>query len=1086
MAEDRAEDNQSERDSKKKKKKPATMGLKLHRKKKTNDDTASSTSSQSFANSSPKSNHRRSLNLFQHHKRMSSGGTFAEDKSFRGMINSINRSHSQSRPQTNNVNTSQIESGNQTPRTLPSSPTISRSNSMTKTSGNALQLPQKDVDMPGTSLIISNDELERVVKQPEGTSGVDISKSPNNGSQLLLNVPDKQQTNTSQTSSQHPPTHQPPTKTSTLDSLSDLQEHQHHHHHQSQQPAKSESGGFLSMFLNTGPAKSATPQEGNIDPNDKKKEHTSFAARLDNLLKGVKHEESKASLTGEGGGAEEQTDREIGRTSTDMKSVHSLTQDVQFEPVRESPLKTLGNGDLKLDDFDANVPGGLPDTEFVGSRRPSFRSADSTTKRAISPDRENNSLPVGNQVQAISNGNDLKRLKRRSGMSNGDRQSSVGRSSFVDNQTILSSDDHRSTIGAIRSRTSEVQDDLDILSDSELENLDNIVDYSKKIKHASRKRDKEFHQVFKKLPSGEKLIDEFSCAFSKDILVQGKMYLSDHYICFNSNILGWVTNLIIPLQEVIQIEKKSTAVLFPNGMVIRTLHQKYVFATFLSRDTTFDLITNVWHRVMLENSDIDPKKLQATLERKRRRANSNLSQVSREESYVDDSDDDLGGSDEDNDDSMADDESGDDTSLDNDDGDNSEEKGTDESDVNGASVAATSGSSKDGNTFKGLPVVGPLTHAPTSTGYTKDSSETFIVEDTIKAPPGVVFLILFGLDTAKYIGILKEQKNFDISESSIKGLSKDNKERNYTYIKPLGGAIGPKQTKCVIEDKVIEYSPDKYYEVEQTTQTPDVPSGNSFKVKTKIFLSWAANNETKIYIVTSIEWSGKSWIKGAIEKGTIDGQKDSMGSLISITNRIIATSGDKKPSKKGSKRSRKGTVRKDVEEEPTKAVVSEPVKPKSIGDQFGDLINSIGDLVPIPFLSNTLVGAIMLIFGMIISFSLFNKITHRHTPKTIEIIPSNLYSSKIQIDGEKYLVLPTIEANFNNERMRRQEEVGIWNWINERSNGKLNLSLNCDSFEKLSNEELKSKYNEQELKEIVRLTKLKLDKLSEKLNDINL
>ena len=37
-------------------------------------------------------------------------------------------------------------------------------------------------------------------------------------------------------------------------------------------------------------------------------------------------------------------------------------------------------------------------------------------------------------------------------------------------------------------------------------------------------------------------------------------------------------------------------------------------------------------------------------------------------------------------------------------------------------------------------------------------------------------------------------------------------------------------------------------------------------MKTKIFLSWAANNETKVYVVTSIEWSGKSWIKGAIEK----------------------------------------------------------------------------------------------------------------------------------------------------------------------------------------------------------------------------
>lgn len=1068
------------------------MALKLLGKKNANDDSASSSSAHSIDNSSPKSNHRKALNLFQHHKRMNSG-TSSEDKSFRGMINSINRSHSQSRPQKgtpNNTDSNQIGSGAQTPRTLPSSPTISRSNSRTKTSGNALQLPQTEVDMPGTSLIISNDELERVVNQPQGGSGVDISVDSNNESQSLLNVADKKITNTGLISSQHPPTIQNPSKTSTFDSQSEQQHSSHHHQHQQQAPAKSESGGFLSMFINSAANKSATSQEATNDSNDKKKEHTSFAARLDSLLKGLKQEDSKTSLDGNkdvSGGGEEQTDALLPRSSLELKSVHSLTQDVQFEPVRESPLKTLGNGDLTLGDFDPNVPGGIPEGEFGGSRRPSFRSADSTTKRTMSPDTLNNSLPVNNQMQAISNGSDIKRVKRRSGISNSDRQSSVGRTSLVDNQTILSSDDHKSSIGAVRSRTSEGQEDLDLLSDSELENLDNIVDYSKKIRHSLIKRNKEFHQVFKKLPNGERLIGEFSCAFSKDILVQGKMYLSDHYICFNSNILGWVTNLIIPLQEVIQIEKKSTAVLFPNGMVIRTLHQKYVFATFLSRDTTFDLITNVWHRVMLENSDIDPKKLQATLERKRRRAYSNLSQVSREESYADDSDDDLDNSDEDNDGSIGDAESSNDASLDSDGGDNSEEKGTDESDLNGASVAATSGSSKDGNTFKGLPAIGPLTHAPTSTGYTKDSNETFIVEDTIKAPPGVVFLILFGSDTSKYIQILKEQKNFDISESSIKGLSKDKKERNYTYIKPLGGAIGPKQTKCVIEDKVIEFDPDKYYEVEQTTQTPDVPSGNSFKVKTKIFLSWAANNETKIYIVTAIEWSGKSWIKGAIEKGTIDGQKDSMGSLISITNRIISTGGDKKQGKKGGKgRGRKGTIKKEAEEEPVKTVENEPPKPKSIGEQFSDLISSIGDLVPIPFLSNTIVGTLILLFGVILSFSMFNKITNKNALKTIEIIPSNLYTSKIQINGEKYLVLPTIDTNFNNDRMRKQEELGIWNWINERSNGKLNLTLNCDNFEKLSNEELKTKYNEQELKEIVRLTKLKLDKLSEKLNDINL
>jgi hypothetical protein len=26
--------------------------------------------------------------------------------------------------------------------------------------------------------------------------------------------------------------------------------------------------------------------------------------------------------------------------------------------------------------------------------------------------------------------------------------------------------------------------------------------------------------------------------------VQGRMYVSEHYICFNSNIFGWVTNVV--------------------------------------------------------------------------------------------------------------------------------------------------------------------------------------------------------------------------------------------------------------------------------------------------------------------------------------------------------------------------------------------------------------------------------------------------------------------------------------------------------------------------------------------------------------
>ena len=81
----------------------------------------------------------------------------------------------------------------------------------------------------------------------------------------------------------------------------------------------------------------------------------------------------------------------------------------------------------------------------------------------------------------------------------------------------------------------------------------------------------------------------------------------------------------------------------------------------------------------------------------------------------------LGGSDEDNDNSLFDEDedandSGHDASFESDDFE-SDGKPSDASESKDGDVAATSGS---GNTFKGLPIVGPLTHAPTETGYPRN------------------------------------------------------------------------------------------------------------------------------------------------------------------------------------------------------------------------------------------------------------------------------------------------------------------------------------------------------------------------------
>lgn len=86
--------------------------------------------------------------------------------------------------------------------------------------------------------------------------------------------------------------------------------------------------------------------------------------------------------------------------------------------------------------------------------------------------------------------------------------------------------------------------------------------------------------------------------------------------------------------------------------------------------------------------------------------------------------------------------------------------------------------------------------------------------------------------------------------------------RTTSYVKPLTGSIGPKQTTCHIIDEQDHFELDDYISVVTTTRTPDVPSGSVFSVKTRSCLTWAGGNATKIVVTSSVEWTGKSWVKG--------------------------------------------------------------------------------------------------------------------------------------------------------------------------------------------------------------------------------
>lgn len=61
---------------------------------------------------------------------------------------------------------------------------------------------------------------------------------------------------------------------------------------------------------------------------------------------------------------------------------------------------------------------------------------------------------------------------------------------------------------------------------------------------------------------------------------------------------------MIPMYEVTALDKRMTAFVIPNAIQVTTRSAKYTFTSFLSRDTTYDVIFNVWRLARPEDSSM--------------------------------------------------------------------------------------------------------------------------------------------------------------------------------------------------------------------------------------------------------------------------------------------------------------------------------------------------------------------------------------------------------------------------------------------------------------------------------------------------
>ncbi|XP_058816875.1 protein Aster-B [Topomyia yanbarensis] len=123
-----------------------------------------------------------------------------------------------------------------------------------------------------------------------------------------------------------------------------------------------------------------------------------------------------------------------------------------------------------------------------------------------------------------------------------------------------------------------------------------------------KSRTEEFKKLFKDVSDDERLIVDYSSAIQKDILVHGRLYVTQNFLCFHANIIVWETRLTIRWKDVTSITKEKTARVIPNAILVCTDNEKHFLTSFTSRDKTYLMLFRVWQNALMDKP-INPQEL---------------------------------------------------------------------------------------------------------------------------------------------------------------------------------------------------------------------------------------------------------------------------------------------------------------------------------------------------------------------------------------------------------------------------------------------------------------------------------------------
>jgi len=84
------------------------------------------------------------------------------------------------------------------------------------------------------------------------------------------------------------------------------------------------------------------------------------------------------------------------------------------------------------------------------------------------------------------------------------------------------------------------------------------------------------------------------------------MYITDHYLCFHSRIISYVTKHVYRWEQIENITKERVAFIFPTaiGIKLKSSGKKIIYASYLQRDQAFDKIISICSRFSNDSNSL--------------------------------------------------------------------------------------------------------------------------------------------------------------------------------------------------------------------------------------------------------------------------------------------------------------------------------------------------------------------------------------------------------------------------------------------------------------------------------------------------